>query len=80
MPRFGIISAVTAAVATAAVVASTALAGGTASSATTAFTASYTGKAIVKISGPRADIAPSVTARLRRERPAGRELAVTEGA
>lgn len=56
MTRFRIITAVTAAVATAAVVASTALAAGTVSSATTAFTASYTGKATVKVAGSRADI------------------------
>ena len=61
MTRFGIITAVTAAVATAAVVASTALAGGTVSSKTTAFTATYSGKATVKISGSRADIAADAT-------------------
>ncbi len=59
--RFGISKVVTAAVATAAVVAGSALAGGTASGKTVAFTASYTGKATVKMSGSRADISADAT-------------------
>ena len=66
MTRFGIIKAVaaavaTAAVATAAVVAGPALAGGAVSAKTVAFTASYSGKATVKIAGSKADISAAAT-------------------
>ncbi len=57
MKRFGIIMAVVAAVATAAVLAGPALAAtGAGAVKTVAFTASFSGKATVKVSGSRADI------------------------
>lgn len=61
MTRFGISKVVAAAAATAAVVAGTALAGGTVTGKTVAFTASYTGKATVKVAGSKADISADAT-------------------
>lgn len=61
MTRFGIIRAVTAATVVAAVAASSALAGGAAPGKTVAFSAGYTGKASVKVSGSTADISADAT-------------------
>lgn len=61
MTRFGIIRAVTAAVVVAAVVAGSALAAGTVSTKTVVFTASYSGKASVKVAGSTADISADAT-------------------